>query len=75
MQKLVSFRIRLKIATSKQSLIQLNPIYLLCGNGEETLDHFLLTCDCLDGIRALLVKDIINTCSALFAKNKVDGER
>jgi hypothetical protein len=28
---------------------------------------------CLDGIRAPLVKEIINTCSALFAKNKLDG--
>ena len=75
-------RIRLKIATGTYILqanrasfnrSQLNPICLLCGNGEETLDHFLLTCDRLDGIRAPLVKDIINTCSALFAKNKLDG--
>ena len=29
-------------------------------------------CERLDGIRAQLVKDIINTCSDLFAKNKVD---
>ena len=75
--------IRLKMATGTYILqlanrasfnrSQLNPICLLCGNGEETLDHFLLTCNCLDGIRAPLVKDIINTCSALFAKNKLDG--
>jgi hypothetical protein len=52
---------------------QLNPICLLCGNSAETLEHFLLTCNCLDGIRAPLVKEIINTCSALFAKNKLDG--
>ena len=51
---------------------QLNPICLLCGNSEETLEHFLLTCNCLDGIRAPLVKDIINTCSALFGKNKLE---
>lgn len=51
---------------------QLNPRCLLCGNGEETLDHFLLICERLDGIRAPLVKDIINTCSILFAKNKAE---
>jgi hypothetical protein len=52
---------------------QLHPICLLCGNSEETIEHFLLTCNCLDGIRAPLVKEIINTSSALFAKNKLDG--
>jgi hypothetical protein len=46
---------------------------LLCRNSAETLEHFLLTCNCLDSIRAPLVKEIINTCSALFAKNKLDG--
>jgi hypothetical protein len=27
----------------------------------------------MTGIRAPLVKEIINTCGALFAKNKLDG--
>jgi hypothetical protein len=82
MREIIRTPIRLKIATGTYILqanrasfnrSQLNPICLLCGNGEETLDHFLLTCDRLDCIRAPLVKDIINTCSALFAKNKADG--
>jgi len=84
MRDIIRIPIRLKIATGTYILqanrasfnrSQLNPICLLCGNGEETLDHFLLICERLDGIRApsRLVKDIINTCSALFAKNKVDG--
>ena len=82
MRDIIRIPIRLKIATGTYILqanrasfnrSQLNPICLLCGNGEETLDHFLLICERLDGIRAPLVKDIINTCSALFAKNKVDG--
>jgi hypothetical protein len=82
MREIIRIPIRLKIATGTYILqanrasfnrSQLNPICFLCGNGEETLNHFLLTCNCLDGIRAPLVKDIINTCSALFAKNKLDG--
>jgi hypothetical protein len=82
MRDIIRISIRLNIATGTYILqankasfnrSQLNPICLLCRNGEETLDHFLLTCNCLDGIRAPLVKDIINTCSALFAKNKLDG--
>jgi hypothetical protein len=81
MRDIIRIPIRLKIATGTYILqanrasinrSQLNPICLLCGIGEETLDHFLLTCNCLDGIRAPLV-NIINTCSALFAKNKLDG--
>jgi hypothetical protein len=54
---------------------QLNPICLLCENGEETLEHFLLTCNCLDGIRAPLVKDIIKNlhrgskCSLMMLVN------
>jgi hypothetical protein len=40
---------------------------------QKLLEHFLLTCNCLDSIRAPLVKEIINTCSTLFAKNKLDG--
>ena len=79
MGNIIRIPIRLKIApgtyisqANKASFnrSQLNPI---CGNGEETLDHFLLTCNCLDGIRAPLVKDIINTCSALFAKKSWMG--
>jgi hypothetical protein len=79
---IIRIPIRLKFVTGTYMLqanrasfnrSQLNPICLLCGNGEATLDHFLLTCNRLDGIRAPLVKDIINTCSALFAKNKLDG--
>ena len=79
MRDIIRIPIRLKIATILQAnrasfnRSQLNPICLLCGNGEETLDHFLLTCDRLDGIRAPLVKDIINTCSALFAKKSWMG--
>jgi hypothetical protein len=73
MRDIIRIPIRLKIATGMYILqanrasfnrSQLNPI---CGNGEETLDHFLLTCNCLDSIRAPLVKEIINTCSALVA--------
>ena len=79
MRDIIRIPIRLKIATILQAnrasfnRSQLNPICLLCGNGEETLDHFLLTCDRLDGIRAPLINDILNTCSALFAKNRLDG--
>ena len=82
MRDIIRIPIRLKIATGTYILqanrasfnrSQLIPICLLCGNGAETLDHFLLTCDRLDGIRAPLIKYIINTCSALFAKHKLDG--
>jgi hypothetical protein len=75
MRDIIRIPIRLKIATGTYILqanrasfnrSQLNPICLLCENGEETLEHFLLTCNCLDGIRAPLVKEIINTCSALI---------
>jgi hypothetical protein len=82
MRDIIRIPIRLKIATGTYILqanrasfngSQLNPICLLCRNSAETLEHFLLTCNCLDSIRAPLVKEIINTCSALFAKNKLDG--
>ena len=82
MRDIIRIPIGLKIATGTYILqanrasfnrSQLNPICLLCGNSAETLEHFLLTCNCLDGICAPLVKEIINTCSALFAKNKLDG--
>jgi hypothetical protein len=84
MRDIIRIPIRLKIATGTYILqanrasynrSQLNPICLLCGNGEETLEHFLLTCNCLDSICAPLVKEIINTCNALFAKNKLDGNQ
>jgi hypothetical protein len=84
MRDIIRIPIRLKIATGTYILqanrasynrSQLNPICLLCGNGEETLEPFLLTCNCLDSICAPLVKEIINTCSALFAKNKLDGNQ
>ena len=39
---------------------------------EETLDHFILTCSKLDSIREPLLVEIINTCSQLFAKHKID---
>ena len=75
MRDIIRIPISLKIATGTYKTYilqanrasfnrsQLNPICLLCGNGEETLDHFLLICERLDGIRAPLIKDIINTCS------------
>ena len=66
MRDIIRIPIRLKIATGTYILqanrasfngSQLNPICLLCRNSAETLEHFLLTCNCLDSIRAQLVRD------------------
>jgi hypothetical protein len=66
MRDIIRIPIRLKIATGTYILqanrasfngSQLNPICLLCRNSAETLEHFLLTCNCLDSIRAPLVRD------------------
>ena len=45
---------------------QVNPVCLLCGKAEETLDHFLLICENLSHKRDSMLKELINTCADIF---------
>ncbi|CAC5389759.1 unnamed protein product [Mytilus coruscus] len=49
-----------------------DPTCMLCGKSDETLSHFLLVCTELDNIRMTLTREIIDVCSVLFAKYKLN---
>ena len=40
----------------------------LCGEAEENLTHFLLTCKCLEFVRKPKIKDLISSCSKEIAR-------
>ena len=43
-----------------------------CNNGEEDLEHFLIGCSRLNDIRAPLLQEIVDKCSILFARYKLN---
>ena len=43
----------LQTPSSKFNNIQINPKCLLCGNAEETVEHYILTCDTLEKLETL----------------------
>jgi hypothetical protein len=40
----------------------------LCGEAEENLTHFLLTCKCLEFVRKPIIEDLISSCSKEIAR-------
>ena len=73
--------IRLKILTgsyilqTKRAVFNItnpDPTCMLCGKSDETLSHFLLVCTELENIRMTLIREIIEVCSVLFAKYKLN---
>jgi len=40
----------------------------MCGEAEENLTHFLLTCKCLEFVRKPIIEDLISSCSKEIAR-------
>ena len=80
MKEILRLPIRLKIFSGSYILqsrrsgfnnVSQDSTCLLCKCSEETLSHFLLTCEKLDCVRTAVIPRIIEICSQLFAKHKI----
>ena len=81
MQDVSRIPIRLKIVTGTYILqthrakysngTAVSPLCTLCHKADKNLQHFVLSCDALQTIRALLLHKIISEGSRLFAKDQI----
>ena len=63
--KLVTSTYILQVNHASFNQNQVNPTCLLCHQGDETVEHFLLKCSALAGIRNPIVDSIISICDGV----------
>ena len=74
-QEIPRIRLKLKVVTGTY-ILQVNrssfnqnridPTCLMCGNGEENIEHFILECEALSHIRVPILKEIRDICDSLY---------
>ena len=74
-QEIPRIRLKLKVVTGT-SILQVNrssfnqnriePTCLMCGNGDENIEHFILECEALSHIRVPILKEIRDICDSLY---------
>ena len=74
-QEIPRIRLKLKVVTGTY-ILQVNrssfnqnridPTCLMCGNGDENTEHFILECEALSHIRVPILKEIRDICDSLY---------
>ena len=74
-QEIPRIRLKLKVVTGTY-ILQVNrssfnqnridPTCLMCGNGDENIEHFILECEALSHIRVPILKEIRDICDSLY---------
>ena len=54
---------------------RIDPTCLLCKEGDETVDHFLLNCTALSSARQPIIDIITDTCASLLSQPTNDPDR
>ena len=67
-QEHIFYKQQEQIITKKNYVV---PTCKLCGDTDETITHFLLTCKELEDFRTTTVKKIIHKCSIIFSECKI----
>ena len=63
--KLVTGTYILQVNRSSFNQNRIDPTCLLCGNGDENMEHFILECSALSDIRMPILKEIRDICDSL----------
>ena len=74
-QEIPRIRLKLKVVTgtyilqmnrSSSNQNRIDPTCLMCGNGDENIEHFILECEALSHIRVPILKEIRDICDSLY---------
>ena len=74
-QEIPRIRLKLKVVTGTYILLvnrssfnqnRIDPTCLICGNGDENIEHFILECEALSHIRVPILKEIRDICDSLY---------